>query len=246
MNRLRQLWRRMVDVFQAGFASANPATRGSARTLEAEVLRERAEAVRLRDELARGRAEVMRQRAEATREQRENEQLRAENRALLNSILGIAGIPPVVVNAPLDELQRAGFADDASARSQGDVAAGLRTISTAIGDSSADDTRGTLAVNSEGGTVDQDSLPKPDRPESPAPRNALFGSVPGAHESSDGESFSGAGNASSTGGGRMRFAGRGQIARDARTVPHTRRRSWQQINRLLEFESAKKPVTNDL
>jgi hypothetical protein len=39
--------------------------------------------------------------AEVARERAENERLRAENRALLNSILGIAGVPPLpVVSAP--------------------------------------------------------------------------------------------------------------------------------------------------
>jgi len=47
----------------------------------------------LEDELARTDAEILR-----TRE--ENDRLRVENRALLNSILGIAGIPPVITTAP--------------------------------------------------------------------------------------------------------------------------------------------------
>ena len=41
-------------------------------------------------------------REELARERAENHRLRAENRALLNSILGIAGVPPLpVVAAPL-------------------------------------------------------------------------------------------------------------------------------------------------
>ncbi len=49
----------------------------------------------LEDELARARAEIEWQRAEVARERADNDRLRAENRALLNSLLGTAGIPPL-------------------------------------------------------------------------------------------------------------------------------------------------------
>ncbi len=108
--------------------------------------------------------EVARQRAEIDR-------LRAENRALLNSILGIAGIPPIPA-------------------------------------SSADvPPPGHLAPT-----------PGPDAPTSrpaPPPR------APGA---------------------RVAIGGAG--ASKVLAAP-TRRRSWHQINRMLEFESARKAVTSD-
>ena len=56
----------------------------------------------LEDDLARARAEVTRERAETERERALNEReravsqrLRLENRAMLNSLLGTAGVPPV-------------------------------------------------------------------------------------------------------------------------------------------------------
>jgi hypothetical protein len=46
-------------------------------------------------------AELERERVEGARKNAEVSRLRAENRALLNSILGIAGIPPVLVSEPM-------------------------------------------------------------------------------------------------------------------------------------------------
>ena len=45
--------------------------------------------------------EIAQQRAAIASQQNEIARLRAENRALLNSILGIAGIPPIIADAPL-------------------------------------------------------------------------------------------------------------------------------------------------
>jgi hypothetical protein len=50
----------------------------------------------LQDELARERADVERERAEISR-------LRLENRALLNSLLGTAGVPPVEEPRPVPQ-----------------------------------------------------------------------------------------------------------------------------------------------
>jgi hypothetical protein len=72
---LAEMWRRLT-------------TTRRARTLEAELARERAANAEQGTEVARQEAEIIR--------------LRAENRALLNSILGIAGVPPV--SASLDDL----------------------------------------------------------------------------------------------------------------------------------------------
>jgi len=72
---LAEMWRRLT-------------TSRHARTLETELARERAANAEQGTEVARQGAEIIR--------------LRAENRALLNSILGIAGVPPV--SASLDDL----------------------------------------------------------------------------------------------------------------------------------------------
>jgi len=74
MKTLTEIWRRI--------------TTPGARALEEEILPH----IRAQEaEIARKVAEINRQRAEI-------ERLRVENRALLNSILGIAGLPPIVVS----------------------------------------------------------------------------------------------------------------------------------------------------
>ena len=93
--------------------------------------------------------------------------LRAENRALLNSILGIAGIPPIPVELP-DAVRGLGAASSAPTNDMND------------------------------GPVHQRNRTERDRS---------------------------MGNAQAT--------------------PPMRRRSWQQITRMLEFESARKTVASD-
>lgn len=55
---------------------------------------------------------------EAERARAENLRLRAENRALLNSILGIAGLQPIPVEAPEAECESSSVPADARAQSQ--------------------------------------------------------------------------------------------------------------------------------
>jgi hypothetical protein len=75
---IANIWRRLT-------------TTRHARTLEAELALERAVIVRLDAAIAQQGAEISQQGTEVAR-------LRAENRALLNSILGIAGVPPVAAS----------------------------------------------------------------------------------------------------------------------------------------------------
>jgi hypothetical protein len=96
--------------------------------------------------------------------------LRAENRALLNSILGIAGVPPVVV-----------------AENDASPAAGLK-------------------VSAEKANTGRLAAP----PKSSAPRNNLVSST------------------------------------SQKTVPPMRRRSWHQIYRMLEINSARKKEANEI
>jgi hypothetical protein len=79
---IHKIWRRLT-------------TTRYARTLEADLALERAVIARLDAVVAQQGIELGKQDGEITR-------LRAENRALLNSILGIAGVPPV--SASLDDL----------------------------------------------------------------------------------------------------------------------------------------------
>jgi hypothetical protein len=106
----------------------------------------------------------------------EVERLRAENRALLNSILGIAGIPPIPVSAT-------------------NVATGPGRVDVA-GDYRPDD---TAVIHNRAGGTSQSGAGK--RPRSDSSLNGRATAAP------------------------------------------MRRRSWHQINRMLEFESAKRATT---
>jgi hypothetical protein len=148
---LREIWRRITSVL------------GSTRHTRA-----REASQRLNDTL---KDDVMRLRAEVARQGAEIDRLRAENRALLNSILGIAGVPPIPV-------------------SSADVPPPGHLAPTPVPDASASGT-------------------------APPPRSL---------------------------GARVAIGGAG----GSRVLAGpTRRRSWHQINRMLEFESARKTVASD-
>jgi hypothetical protein len=86
---IRTIWRRLT-------------TTRHARTLEAELALERTVITRLDAVIAQQGVEIDQQVAGISQQGIEISRLRAENRALLNSILGIAGVPPV--SASLDDL----------------------------------------------------------------------------------------------------------------------------------------------
>jgi hypothetical protein len=174
-----------------------------ARTLEAELARERAANAGQGIEITR---------------------LRAENRALLNSILGIAGVPPLpATEADLAAVQsslHAASADDF--RTAGvffDAPYGARPVPLPLGLHKTEMLEQQQNLNSKTPAAsDEDATTKARRYEdhSPAARTANH-SRPRANQ-----------------------------------TPHaaapTRRRSWPQIHRLLEFESAQKekPATDPL
>jgi|HubBroStandDraft_6_1064221.scaffolds.fasta_scaffold01036_9 hypothetical protein len=130
---------------------------------------------------------------EVARTRAENTRLRAENRALLNSILGIAGIPPITVLAS-EEIP------------MNDVAPPNVTRDSA-----------TSSLNA----ASRDSFPaltRPDKPGNSKPEPVIPRHGP-------------------------RLAGPRRTLRHNGTQLHAsppRRRSWQQINRMLELESARK------
>jgi hypothetical protein len=117
---------------------------------------------------------------EAARQRAEIARLRAENRALLNSILGIAGIPPILVQEA--EIERAGRGGKAG-----------------ISEPAATESEQRATANGGRGAR--------------KPRRGTGSTVNGL----------GQGNG---------IAGK---------VAGMRRRSWHQINRMLEIESARKP-----
>ncbi len=143
-------------------------------------------------------AEVARQGAEIIR-------LRGENRALLNSILGIAGIPPIPVDLP-DAGRGLGAASSAPTNDMNDIAVPLATQQ---GDPSVAASRGSR------GTAPDDRAV--------APSGHPPGRTVPLRNRTD----------------RDRSMGNAQV------IPPMRRRSWQQITRMLEFESARKTVASD-
>ncbi len=121
--------------------------------------------------------------------------LRAENRALLNSILGLAGIPPIPLPTFTPPSPAAGHSESPTLSSGGDESLSRPTSSspqTAPQSDSSPRQSGTR----------NDSSPSPTSPTR-------------------------------------------QLAAPSTLSPIRRRRSWHQINRMLELESAKKPVTSD-
>ena len=133
-------------------------------------------------------AEVARQGAEIGR-------LRGENRALLNSILGIAGIPPILVDLP-------------------DAGRGMGAVPRDARDAPTNDVnRGAAPLQTQ-------------QAGSRAAEKSDIG-APGAQATH----------------GRTGESARLKPRPDA--ITPMRRRSWQQITRMLEFESARKTVASD-
>jgi len=196
-------------------------------------------------------ADLARQRAANAEQGTEIARLRAENRALLNSILGIAGIPPLpateadlaaVRSSPYSGTGPAGRRDrenDACAPllSQNPSDLGPRTESHAM------NARGQAEACS---TEDSSDAPASDfrtASVSPAPLPLGLQRTEMLEQQQNPNS--------KTPARRRRYEDhRTNPARS--TTPHvaapTRRRSWPQIHRLLEFESAQKekPATDSL
>jgi hypothetical protein len=150
-----------------------------------------------------------RQRAEVARQAAEIDRLRAENRALLNSILGVAGIPPIQIGLPDSRLGEPGRSDTI-----------FMPPSPASGHSES-------PTHSRGG---DDSL---SRPTSSSPQTA-----PHSDSSSRQSGTRNDSSPSPTSPAR-------QLAAPSTLSPIRRRRSWHQINRMLELESARKPVIGE-
>jgi hypothetical protein len=173
-------------------------TTPSFRALESEVARQDAEVTRQRGENDQQRAIIASQQNEIAR-------LRAENRALLNSILGIAGIPPVLVSSLPSQLDQSSVSLPASCHSESAAADGNRPSTQFPPAPFVDrDFPGRNSPRS-------DIPPQVSSPSSSLPSSS-FPSPPSS---------------------------RRQVA-----TP-TRRRSWHQIMRTLEFESGKKPAASD-
>ena len=130
--------------------------------------------------------------AEVTRQRAEIERLRAENRAPLNSILGIAGIPPLMLPSQSHS--------ESSTRPLADDDSTFRPPPPA----NHAGTNGRSALRQESERPDSTGAPLPVG-QNTRPRNDSLHSAP-----------------------RVRPV-----------APPHRRRSWHQINRILEIESAR-------
>jgi hypothetical protein len=213
MKTLRNIWRRIASALQWK-------TRDTAG-IDAALEREREKAAWLGAEIARQRTEIVQVRAEYAR-------VREENRALLNSILGIAGIPPIPVALqdvrPLETL-RANSA--IPPRSHPSVQSGPDTPAP---------------------TMPADEI----HPQVPT---AVSGPVSPSILSSDVDTQTDLGcgspqlaQASPESCGKEPTRTNAPIARGKSLQQVTapmRRRSWQQINRTLEFEAARKHAGRD-
>jgi hypothetical protein len=238
-----------------------------ARTLEAELALERAVIVRLDAAIAQQGAqidqqsaeisqqgiEVTEQRAEIERQYAEIARLRAENRALLNSILGIAGVPPLpATDADLAAAQAslcagASFTSVGARHAVPERATSTHSPSThnrATLDSespASSEANGAIQPSSIAGHGSAVPLPT-DTPAadfrtagvSPAPLPLGLPRTEMLEQQQNPNS--------KTPARRRRYENHSTSPRS--TTPHvaapTRRRSWPQIHRLLEFESAQK------
>jgi hypothetical protein len=186
---IREIWRRLTTTHRA-------------RTLEAELALERAVVARLDAVIAQQGAEISQQGIEIDKQDAEIARLRAENRALLNSILGIAGIPPLpATEADLAAVQSSPYGGTGPAgRRDGENDACAPLLSQNPSDLGP--RTESHAMNARG---QAEACPTEDSPPTRARNHS------GPH---------------------------------ANATPHvaapTRRRSWPQIHRLLEFESAQK------
>jgi hypothetical protein len=162
------------------------------------------------------REEVARQCAELTR-------LRAENRALLNSILGIAGVPPLPVDR--DAFVEPQLCPERAADRTADVdpAPPYTPVIPRPGSSTAEESAVGSEMQKQIPRRTQDGLSRDD---------SAVSDGSGSPSSSDGRP-------------PRRTAPRQSHSAAMKTIAvPMRRRSWQQINRMLEFDSARKIVTS--
>ena len=191
-------------------------------------------------------SEIAHQRALIASQQNEIARLRAENRALLNSILGIAGIPPVMPEMPLPSsvsLPTKCHSESAAADDESRSTPSHPSITAA-------------EKNSPGAQRPRNDIPPNPQPESSSlrfsgrasarssrpPLSSPLGTpisrlASGADAASD-ASFAKAGTGAADNIGAT-AAPRRQLATPLR------RRSWHQITRTLELESAKKKAATD-
>jgi hypothetical protein len=202
---VREIWRHITSTRRT-------------RALESELARHGAE-------LTRQRGENDQQRAIIASQQNEIARLRAENRALLNSILGIAGIPPILQEGlPGRRLVEPGRSDTPPP----DFAALPSSVSLPTkchSESAAADDESRSARSFPSSATAEKNSPGAQRPRNDIPPNP-------SPESSSLRSSS-------------RSSSSPPSPRRRQLATPLRRRSWYQIMRTLEFESGKKKAATD-
>ena len=248
---VHEIWRRITKIY----GERSRTTRHS-RALESEVTRQR--------------AENDHQRAAIASQQNEIARLRAENRALLNSILGIAGIPPIMPEG-LPGRRQTGPPSPRLGELGGSVEPGISdtTLPSSVlfptkchSESAAADDESRSTPPHPSSTAAEKNSPGPQRPRNDIPpfaANPVEGrdfspavndkreapsSLPKAvQEGLPGRRLVEPGRSDGERPQRQGFSPR-QPPRRALAAP-LRRRSWHQIMRTLEFESGKKPAASD-
>jgi hypothetical protein len=178
----------------------------------------------LESEVARQRAENDQQRAAIASQQNEIARLRAENRALLNSILGIAGIPPILREGLQDRrLVEPGV-------SEPPLPSSVMFPAKCHSESAAADDESRSTPPHPSSMAAEKNSPGPQRPRNDIPPQSS--SPQSFHAQTPHSPVPSSAPASSS-------PPRRQLAAPLR------RRSWHQIMRTLEFESGKKKAATD-
>ena len=199
-------------------------------------------------------AELARQCAEVTRQRAEIERLRAENRALLNSILGVAGIPPLPISprstnpaSPAGGRRPGGPALPAQSHSESARADDESVLRSPPPDTPVGEMAGACSSGN-----DSPGAPLPNG-QGTRPRNDSLHSPASAGDAVEAQGFSPAKTNGPTGPSLLpqavaeTLSERQHASADSRlrpVAPPHRRRSWHQINRILEIESARKQVVS--
>ena len=224
MTRVHTIWRRIASALTDVARRCAFAPRWKtqyARAVEAALAREQERGAWQGGEISRLRGEITQMRAEYAR-------VREENRALLNSILGIAGIPPIPVaieNARALETPDANSAE--VPRSRPAPRSGSETPAST--------------------PADKDHPPAPtadSEPVSPATGSGEVDAEPRLEANLQQGARVNAARMRGDDPARTNTAiARGKNLRQL--MAPVRRRSWQQINRTLEFEAARKKTGRD-
>ena len=248
MTILSQILRRITTTRHTRALESELARQGG------ELARQGAELTQLRAENDQQRAAIAAQQNELARHVAEIARLRGENRALLNSILGIAGIPPILPerlpDPALFALANASAISGAPLRPSVPTPAVPFPAKCHSESAAADDESRSAPSHPSSTAADKNSpgpqTPRNDIPPKPQPESSSLRSPshPSPHSSSP-SSFDSSSQSSPTSPSSPPVPAPAP-SRPRRQLPTPlRRRSWHQIMRTLELASAKKISPTD-